>query len=190
MSQDNQVHEKGKSPRDRTILAAWIGAGALIVAAIITGVFYLAGSQGSGSAGSAIAAPSQKATSSTPVPTPVSAIPVAAVLRDPNGKSVRSVAYSFDEKYLATADANGHTYLWAMPADTLAVTLSDPASRGANAVTFPQNDTMNATADGNGHIYLWQGIQYRQLADPISKGEVPRGFRTVHPIGWTSGKVK
>ena len=21
-------------------------------------------------------------------------------------------------------------------------------------------------------------------------GEVPRGFRTVHPIGWTSGKVK
>ena len=27
----------------------------------------------------------------------------------------------------------------------------------------------------------------RWLAD---RSEVPRGFRTVHPLGWTSGKVK
>jgi hypothetical protein len=26
--------------------------------------------------------------------------------------------------------------------------------------------------------------------DPDTAAEVPRGFRTVHPIGWTSGKVK
>ena len=30
----------------------------------------------------------------------------------------------------------------------------------------------------------------RCQADPPQLHEVPRGFRTVHPLGWMSGKVK
>jgi hypothetical protein len=41
----------------------------------------------------------------------------------------------------------------------------------ANRITHPKN------------VYLRE-------ADVLGRVEVPRGFRTVHPLGWTSGKVK
>ena len=35
-----------------------------------------------------------------------------------------------------------------------------------------------------------QILRWSTSRPSLSKTEVPRGFRTVHPIGWTSGKVK
>jgi WD domain, G-beta repeat len=97
---------------------------------------------------------------------------IVADLPDPQSEGVRGVAFSFDYKYLAAADGNGKTYLWAIPADKIQLTLTAPDSLGANAEAFPPNDTMNATGDGNGHIYLWAGGpgQYQLLTDPASKG--------------------
>jgi hypothetical protein len=150
MSQDNLGSEKSKTERGHN-MTAWIGAAAVILAAVITGIFTLIPHGGGGTANPT---PGPTDTSVSVTPRPVVAIPVPIVLHDPGSKGVRGIAFSFDGKYLATADANGRTYLWATPADTLAVTLSDPASQGALAVAFPPNDTMNATADGNGNTYL------------------------------------
>jgi hypothetical protein len=46
MQQDVSEHQNSKSPRDRTITASWITAGAAIVAAIVGGIFLLASGEG------------------------------------------------------------------------------------------------------------------------------------------------
>jgi WD domain, G-beta repeat len=128
-----------------------LGAGAVVAAVLLAGVFSLALRGGAG--------PAARTTHDAQI-----------VLRDPGSEGVRGVAFSYDYKYLAAADGNGRTYLWALPSDKIYLRLRDPGSKGANAVAFPPNDTMNATADGNGHIYLWAGTHYTRLTDPASKG--------------------
>jgi hypothetical protein len=112
--------------------------------------------------------------SSTPLP--ISDLKTVAVLADPHSRGVRSVAFSFDHKYLVAADANGNAYVWATPANTIANTLTARTSQGVNAAAFSKDGKL-ATGDANGHIYLWSGAHYyEQLADPSSKGVTTVAF--------------
>jgi WD40 repeat protein len=76
-------------------------------------------------------------------------------VRDPHGTIVRDVAFSPDGSLLASADGNGHTYVWTVSTGKLAATLADPGSGGVDGVAFSPDGSLMATADGNGSTYLW-----------------------------------
>jgi beta-glucanase (GH16 family) len=105
--------------------------------------------------------------------------PTPAALRDPGSKGVRGASYSPDGKTLATADSNGHAYVWGRPANKLRTTLTDPASRGASAVAFSPDSSALAIGDRNGHVYLSSPPAFRQLTDPASKGVTAVAFTTL-----------
>lgn len=98
------------------------------------------------------------------------------VLTDPASGGVRSVAYSPDGDYLATGDANGHSYIWSVPTQRLVHDIPDQsnqsASLGINAVAFSGNGQYFSTGDANGKIYLWSRTfaLIATLPDPQSAG--------------------
>jgi WD40 repeat protein len=84
-----------------------------------------------------------------------------------------AIAYSPNGDYMATADGNGHIYLWTLPGNKLKETLTNPGSKGVNALAFTSLSQYIAAADGNGHLYLWTvatGHLNRTVTDPGSKG--------------------
>jgi WD40 repeat protein len=80
---------------------------------------------------------------------------VTAILIDPGGSGVNSVAFAPNGTTLATADSNGNTYLWNIATKSMIATLPDPTSGGASSVAFAPNGTTLATGDRNGITYLW-----------------------------------
>jgi len=94
---------------------------------------------------------------------PGTTAPAAAALSDPGSRGVHGTAYSPDGKYLATADANGHVYVWGLPSDHLVSTLTDPSSRGTSAVAFSPDNSALAIGDADGHIYLSRPPAFQTL---------------------------
>jgi polysaccharide biosynthesis protein PslG len=94
------------------------------------------------------------------------------IFDDPDSKGVRGVAFTADGKFLATADANGGTYVWSLVTRRIAATLRDPGSHGVNAVAFRPGNAVLAAGDANGRVYLWQpGVKRPgEFTDPSSKG--------------------
>jgi beta-glucanase (GH16 family) len=98
------------------------------------------------------------------------AAPVSAPDAPPGATAT---AYSPDGSYLATADGNGHVYIWNLPGYKLKETLTDPASKGVPSLAFTSKSHYLAAADGNGHVYIWAiatGQLNATVADPGSKG--------------------
>jgi WD40 repeat protein len=160
---------------DVTIRAALISGAFVIIAALIALIpFLLGASSGNPQSGTPSAGPSSTAHSST-----TSSGAGRVVLPDPSSLGVRSVAFSYDGKWVATADANGNAYIWAMPAHTMAHTLHTHTSGSVNTVAFSENGKL-ATGNARGHIYLWAGGRaYEEVTDPASKG--------VNAIAFTPG---
>lgn len=98
------------------------------------------------------------------------------VLTDPSSGGIHSAAYSPDGDYLATGDANGHSYIWSVATQRLVHDIPDQsnqsASLGINAVAFSINGQYFATGDANGTIYLWSRTFafVASLPDPHSGG--------------------
>jgi WD40 repeat protein len=101
---------------------------------------------------------------------------------DPDSKGVRSMAFTADGKFLATADANGRTYVWSVVTRKIAATLRDPGSHGVNAVAFRPGSSVLAAGDANGRVYLW----VRALAGLRSAWQRPRRVRPLP--GGASGR--
>jgi hypothetical protein len=82
---------------------------------------------------------------------------VANLYDDPGTKSgVNDVAFSPDGTRLATADVNGHAYLWNVAARKVVATFTPPgALHNLGGLTFSPAGTLVAIADDNGHAYLW-----------------------------------
>ena len=98
---------------------------------------------------------------------------LTGTLADPASNGVYNVAYAPGGTTMATADANGHTYLWDTATGRITATLADPASSSVNNVAYAPGGTTLATADGNGHAYLWDtatGKITATFADPASQG--------------------
>ena len=68
------------------------------------------------------------------------------------------VAFSAHGYLLATADANGNTYVWTVATGKLAGVLHDPSRGGGGvaAVAFSSDGSLLATAYINGHVYVWR----------------------------------
>ena len=80
-------------------------------------------------------------------------------LKDPEAIEVKAVAFSPDGSQLATADKNGHVYLWdvaggAVPSQPT-TTLPDPAGTSVFAVAYSPGGNTLATGDAGGVTYLW-----------------------------------
>ena len=104
-----------------------------------------------------------------------------AVLHDPASLGVRAVAYRPGGQQLATADANGHTYIWAGRSRKLVAVLTEPRGRPVQSVAYSPDGQELATADSSGHICLWTVSGYRRqfsLAEPGSKGISSLAFTT------------
>ena len=85
----------------------------------------------------------------------------SASVTEPNSLPVGSVAFSPTGTTLATANLNGHTYLWNVHNGTLAGgTFTDPGGKGAPSVAFSPTGATLATADYNGHTYLWNVLPW------------------------------
>jgi serine/threonine protein kinase len=82
---------------------------------------------------------------------------VADLYDDPGTKSgVNDVAFSPDGTRLATADDNGHAYLWNVAARKVVATFTPPgALHNLEGLAFSPAGTLVAIADDNGHAYLW-----------------------------------
>jgi len=102
-------------------------------------------------------------------------------LTDTNGSEVKAVAFSSDGNELATADKNGHIYLWnvaggAIPSAPTS-TLPDPSGASVYAVEFSPDAKTLAAGDAGGVTYLWHvaggvvsATPYGHLADPSGTG--------------------
>ncbi|HET7018668.1 MAG TPA: serine/threonine-protein kinase [Streptosporangiaceae bacterium] len=97
------------------------------------------------------------------------------VMSDPDGSEVLAVAYSPDGNRVATADKNGHVYLWNPATDppALTATLADPAGDSIFSVAFSPDGSTLAAGDSNGITYLWSvgsgtpaALPFGHLADP------------------------
>src|SRR6185437_983572 len=77
-------------------------------------------------------------------------------LTDPDGTEILAVAFSPDGE-LATADKNGHMYLWNPANSTTTPTgsLADPAGDEVFAVAFSPDGSTLAAGDNGGNTYLW-----------------------------------
>jgi serine/threonine-protein kinase len=99
-------------------------------------------------------------------------------LSDPDGSEVKAVAFSPDGRQVATADKNGHVYLWNPGTDppTVTATLPDPAGRSVFTVAFSPDGGTLAAGDSGGITYLWHlgsdspGTAFGHLADPSGSG--------------------
>jgi WD40 repeat protein len=97
----------------------------------------------------------------TPAPHGTLAVTLAVTLADPGSQGVSSVAFSPDGKTLATADANGHVYLWNTATRHITATLTAPnndhafGSVASGSVAFGPDGVL-ATADPDtGNAHLW-----------------------------------
>jgi WD40 repeat protein len=82
---------------------------------------------------------------------------IANLYDAPGTKSgVNDVAFSPDGTRLATADVNGHAYLWNVAARKIVATFTPPgALHNLSGLAFSPDGTLVAIASDNGHAYLW-----------------------------------
>lgn len=94
---------------------------------------------------------------SAPVPAAVATAPQLspyAILPDPKSGGVASIAFNAAGTMFATADLNGHVYLWNAATDRMVRTLYWASSRGTVAVAFSPDGKLLAVGDRNGLTYL------------------------------------
>lgn len=81
-----------------------------------------------------------------------------AVLTEPDGKLVNSVAFSpINGQMLASGDGNGHAYLFNVATGNMESEMKDPGASigGVASVAFSPNGQALATGDGDDSTYLW-----------------------------------
>jgi WD40 repeat protein len=162
MPQDDSESEKGGQDGRNT--AAWIAVGGVIAAAVITGIFALV-----------IAREGASATVTTSPAAPTVAVSAVATSQSPTTVSnlvtlpslgVKTVAYSFDGKYLAAGNADGIIRVWQTSTWRVAASMTDPGSRGVTMVAFNRTNSLLAAGDANGHVYVWAGGHATVLKNP------------------------
>jgi WD40 repeat protein len=80
---------------------------------------------------------------------------VTAILTDPEGSGVNSVAFSPDGKLLAAGDNNGTTYLWDVATRTVLAPLTGLGPTESVVSVAFSRDGLLAVGDANGRIYVW-----------------------------------
>jgi len=124
-------------------------------------------------------------------------------LQDPQAIEVKAVAFSPAGNQLATADKNGHVYLWdvtggAVPSQPT-TTLPDPSGSSVFALAYNLGGTTLATGDAAGVTYLWHvgagaasSSLYGHVADPSGaaiQGVVFNPHGTILATGDASGRT-
>jgi len=124
-------------------------------------------------------------------------------LQDPQAIEVKAVAFSPNGSQIATADKNGHVYLWdvgggAVPSQPT-TTLPDPAGSSVFALAYSWDGTTLATGDAAGLTYLWHvgsgaasSGPYGHVADPSGAAVQGVAFNphgTILATGDASGRT-
>jgi len=91
---------------------------------------------------------------------------VSAVLRDPDGQSIYTVALSTDGQFLAASNYTGTTYLWNVRTHALTANLNTITTTGTSALAFSPDGKTLAVADDNGYTYLWDTATGNQVIIP------------------------
>jgi WD40 repeat protein len=65
-----------------------------------------------------------------------------------------SIAFSPDGTLVATADSNGHAYLWNVATHELAGTFTDPGRPHVVGVAFSPNGRVLAVSDDKANVYI------------------------------------
>jgi WD40 repeat protein len=161
MSQGGSEGDSGTGRGRNT--AAWITAAGAVVAAVITGIFFLIAGR-SGSAGSTDIPPSSPLSAPAGTASPGVSVPGSLVTLASAG--VDTVAYSVDGHYLAAGNKDGVVRVWKTSNWQVASLMTDPASKGVTSVAFNRENSLLAAGDANGHVYVWASGHATPLTDP------------------------
>jgi WD40 repeat protein len=94
-----------------------------------------------------------------------------ARFRDPRNRGVRAVAFRPRRGgVLATADADGHLYLWRLGVVRPRI-LADPRSKGIDGEAFSPNGEFLPAADADGRLYFWM-LPLDKIVEFLTRGGV------------------
>jgi hypothetical protein len=108
---------------------------------------------------------------------------VAATFANPQGDSVRAVAFGPGATTLAAGDFNGSTYLWDLASRKVTATLTNHHGPGVLSVAFGPGGTTLAAGDANGSTYLWDVAAQKLTATLTDPGGAAVGSIAFSPGG-------